>query len=88
MSIDHIEHVVNKYKVKTIYVEDDNLTFDIKRFEAICDKIIERDIKFHWETSNRVIADYLTLELLKKVKKTGCQSGFVGIRIWRPVCPR
>jgi anaerobic magnesium-protoporphyrin IX monomethyl ester cyclase len=77
--VDHIEHLVNKYRVKTIYFEDDNLTFDIKRFEAICDKIIERDIKFQWETPNGVRADYLTLELLKKMKKTGCQSVFVGI---------
>jgi len=77
--VDHIEHVVKKYRVKTIYFEDDNLTFDIKRFEAICDKIIEKDIKFQWETPNGVRADYLTLDLLKKMKKTGCQSVFVGI---------
>jgi len=77
--VDHIEHVVNKYRVKTIYFEDDNLTFDIKRFEAICDKILEKDIKFQWETPNGVRADYLTLDLLKKMKKTGCQSIFVGI---------
>jgi len=77
--IDHIEYVVNKYRVKTIYFEDDNLTFDLKRFEEICDKIIEKDIKFQWETPNGVRADYLTLDLLKKMKKSGCQSVFVGI---------
>ena len=77
--VGHIEHVVNKYRVKTIYFEDDNLTFDIKRFEAICDKIIERGIKFQWETPNGIRADYLTLNLLKKMKKSGCQSVFVGI---------
>ncbi|MCW4016156.1 MAG: B12-binding domain-containing radical SAM protein [Candidatus Bathyarchaeota archaeon] len=77
--VGHIEYLVNKYHVKTIYFEDDNLTFDIKRFEAICDKIIEKNIKFQWETPNGVRADYLTLELLKKMKKTGCQSVFVGI---------
>jgi anaerobic magnesium-protoporphyrin IX monomethyl ester cyclase len=77
--VDHIEHVVKKYRVKTIYFEDDNLTFNIERFEAICDKIIEKDIKFQWETPNGVRADYLTLDLLKKMKKSGCQSVFVGI---------
>jgi len=77
--VDHIEHVVNKYRVKTIYFEDDNLTFDIKRFEAICDKVIEKGIKFQWETPNGIRADYLTLNLLKKMKKSGCQSVFVGI---------
>jgi hypothetical protein len=34
------EHVANKYRIKIIFFEDDNLTFDLKRFEAICDKII------------------------------------------------
>ncbi len=77
--VDHIEHLVNKYHVKTIYFEDDNLTFDIQRFEAICDRIIEKNIKFRWETPNGVRADYLTMDLLKKMKKTGCQSVFVGI---------
>jgi anaerobic magnesium-protoporphyrin IX monomethyl ester cyclase len=77
--IKHIEYVVNKYKVKTIFFEDDNLTFDLKRFEAICDQIIEKQIKFNWETPNGIRADYLTQELLKKMKKSGCQSVFFGI---------
>ena len=61
--INHIEHVVNKYRVKTIFFEDDNLTFDLKRFEAICDKIIEKRIRFNWETPNGIRADFLTLSL-------------------------
>jgi magnesium-protoporphyrin IX monomethyl ester (oxidative) cyclase len=77
--INHIEHVVSKYKVKTIFFEDDNLTFDLKRFEAICDQIIEKRIKFNWETPNGIRADYLTRNLLKKMKKSGCQSVFFGI---------
>jgi anaerobic magnesium-protoporphyrin IX monomethyl ester cyclase len=77
--VDHIEHVVNKYRVKNIYFEDDNLTLDLKRFEAICDKIIEKDITVNWETPNGVRPDYLTLGLLKKMKKAGCQSVFFGI---------
>lgn len=77
--VDHIKYVVDKYRVKTIFFEDDNLTFDLKRFEDICDKIIARRIRFKWETPNGIRADYLTLELLKKMKKSGCQSIFFGI---------
>jgi magnesium-protoporphyrin IX monomethyl ester (oxidative) cyclase len=77
--INHIEYLINKYGVKTIFFEDDNLTFDTKRFEAICDKIIERGIRFNWETPNGIRADYLTLNLLKKMKRSGCQSVFFGI---------
>jgi anaerobic magnesium-protoporphyrin IX monomethyl ester cyclase len=77
--VDHLELVVDKYRVKTIYFEDDNLTLDLKRFESICDKIIERDLRFGWETPNGVRADRLNLDLLKKMKKSGCQSVFVGV---------
>jgi len=38
--IEHIKYVIEKYRVKTIFFEDDNLTLDSKRFEAICSKII------------------------------------------------
>ncbi len=52
---------------------------DIKRFEAICDGIIERKIKIGWETPNGVRADCLNLELLKKMKTSGANSIFVGV---------
>ena len=77
--LDHIQYVVDKFKVKNIFFEDDNLTLDIKRFEAICDGIIERKIKIGWETPNGVRADCLNLELLKKMKQSGASSIFVGV---------
>jgi anaerobic magnesium-protoporphyrin IX monomethyl ester cyclase len=77
--LDHIQFVVDKFKVKNIFFEDDNLTLDLKRFEAICDGIIERKIKIGWETPNGVRADCLNLELLKKIKQSGANSIFVGV---------
>ncbi len=77
--INHLEYVVNKFGVKTIFFEDDNLTFNLKRFETICDKIIKKGIRFNWETPNGIRADYLTFSLLQKMKKSGCQSVFFGI---------
>jgi len=77
--LDHIQYVVDKYKVKNIFFEDDNLTLDLNRFEAICDGLIERKIKIGWETPNGVRADCLNLELLKKMKKSGAKSVFVGV---------
>lgn len=77
--LDHIQYVVDKYKVKNIFFEDDNLTFDVERFEAICDGIIERKIKVGWETPNGVRADRLNLNLLKKMKRSGVKSVFVGV---------
>ena len=38
--LNHIEYVVEKFDVKNIFFEDDNLTLDLARFEAICDGLI------------------------------------------------
>jgi magnesium-protoporphyrin IX monomethyl ester (oxidative) cyclase len=75
----HIKFVVEKFNVKNIFFEDDNLTFDLARFEAICDGLIEKKIRIGWETPNGVRADCLNLNLLEKMKKSGCQSVFFGV---------
>ncbi|MGD0449789.1 MAG: radical SAM protein [Candidatus Bathyarchaeia archaeon] len=77
--LNHIQYVTEKFKVKNIFFEDDNLTFDLARFEAICDGLIEKKIKIGWETPNGVRADCLNLNLLQKMKKSGCQSVFFGV---------
>jgi len=75
----HLQFVLDKYRIKNVFFEDDNLTFDMKRMEAICDQIIDRKIKFNWETPNGIRADRVNLELLKKMKKAGCRSVFFGV---------
>ncbi len=77
--LNHIRYVVEKFDVKNIFFEDDNLTFDLARFEAICDGLIEQKIKIGWETPNGVRADCLNLNLLEKMKKSGCHSVFFGV---------
>jgi anaerobic magnesium-protoporphyrin IX monomethyl ester cyclase len=77
--LNHIQYVVDNYDVKNIFFEDDNLTLDLKRFEAICDGLIARKIRIGWETPNGVRADCLTMPLLKKMKKSGVKSVFVGV---------
>jgi len=77
--IRHIEHVVNNYSVEHIHFEDDNLTLNMKRFESILDGIIKRGIKFSWDTPNGIRADKLTIDILKKMKKTGCTNLTIGV---------
>ena len=77
--IRHIEHVVNNYGVEHIHFEDDNLTLSMKRFEDILDGIIEKGVKFSWDTPNGIRSDRLTINLLKKMKKTGCTNLIIGI---------
>ncbi|HUK85252.1 MAG TPA: radical SAM protein [Candidatus Acidoferrum sp.] len=77
--LNHIDYVVEKFDVQNIFFEDDNLTFDLSRFEAICDGLIEKKTKIGWETPNGVRADCLDLNLLQKMKKAGAQSVFFGV---------
>ncbi len=74
----HIEHVVD-YRVEHIHFEDDNFTLNTKRFEGILDGLIERGIKFSWDTPNGIRADRLTLDLLRKMKNTGCTNLTIGV---------
>lgn len=77
--VKHIEHVVNNYGVEHIHFEDDNLTLNRKRFEGFLDGIIEKGIKFNWDTPNGIRPDRLTMDILKKMKKTGCTNLIIGV---------
>jgi magnesium-protoporphyrin IX monomethyl ester (oxidative) cyclase len=72
--LSEIEYLVNKYDIKHIGFEDDNLIFDKKRMNTICDMLIEKglDEKITWDTPNGVRADTLNEELLIKMKRAGC----------------
>ncbi|MBA7612772.1 2-hydroxyethylphosphonate methyltransferase [subsurface metagenome] len=77
--ISHLKHVVDNYDVNHIHFEDDNLTLDMKRFEDILDSLIDNRIKFTWDTPNGIRADRLTIDMLKKMKKTGCTNLTIGV---------
>jgi anaerobic magnesium-protoporphyrin IX monomethyl ester cyclase len=71
--VDELEQIVRTYHVKQVDFEDDNMTFDRKRFERICDLIVERGLHFEWYTPNGVRADGLDENLLKKMRASGCE---------------
>jgi len=70
--VDEIERLYNKYKIKRIVFEDDNLTLDRERFFKICSLIKERKLDFDWITPNGIRADSLDEELIKKMIDAGC----------------
>lgn len=63
---------IDKYGVTNFHFEDDNLTFDKRRFEAILDRIIEGNLQIRWDAPNGVRADTLNYDMLKKMKQSGC----------------
>ncbi len=72
-----LEQIVQTYGVKQVDFEDDNLTFNKKRMESICDLMVERGLDIEWYTPNGVRADGLDAELLEKMRKSGCQRIYV-----------
>lgn len=86
--VDEIELLVDKYGVREIHFEDDNLTLDPRRMRGVCDEIIKRDIDITWSTPNGVRIDTLSRELLLKMKDSGCFSLNFGIESGDPVVRR
>jgi len=72
--VDELEHIIKTYNIKQIDFADDNLTWDPKRMAAICDLIVERNLRFEWFTPNGVRADTLSEDLLRKMKRAGCKK--------------
>ena len=71
---------LKKIGVKSIFIVDDNITINIKRFEEICDAILQYgydDIHYFVQASVKGIA--YKEELVKKMKKAGFKGVFIGI---------
>jgi len=77
--IEHLRLLLERYGISSFHFEDDNLSLNEQRFEQILDKIIESDLKIEWDTPNGVRADTLDLNLLKKMKKSGCKHLVIAI---------
>ena len=69
-----IDMLVNKYGMKELLFEDDNLTLNANRAEAIFNALIERKYDLIWDTPNGVAAFTLTRGILKKMKQSGCSQ--------------
>lgn len=75
--VSEIEHLIKNYGIKQILFNDDNLTLDKNRMNAICDLIVNRKLNIEWYTPNGVRADTLDESLLTKMKKSGCKRIYI-----------
>jgi anaerobic magnesium-protoporphyrin IX monomethyl ester cyclase len=67
----HLELVSQNYNIEHVNFDDDNLTFNKKRFEDILDGMKERKIDMTWDTPNGIRLDTLNRKLLRKMKERG-----------------
>lgn len=79
--VDEIEHLVEKYGIRELHFEDDNLTLNKERIIEICDEIIKRGLnkKLRWTTPNSVMVATLDWNVLNKIKESGCYALSFGI---------
>ncbi|MDD5255205.1 MAG: radical SAM protein [Candidatus Omnitrophica bacterium] len=75
----HLQYCVDNYRVRNFHFEDDNLIYDKERFHAVLDRITGAGLKIRWDTPNGVDVTRLDLDLLKKMKKTGCRRLTIAI---------
>jgi len=75
-SVDNIilelKELKEKYGIKEVQFEDDNLTFDKKRALALFEAMIREKLDLAWTTPNGVALWALDQELLLKMKESGC----------------
>lgn len=75
--IQEIEHLVNKYSIQHIVMQDDTFTVNKRRVEKICQTLIDKNLNINWYCFARV--DTVSKELLTLMKKSGCYSIGYGI---------
>lgn len=69
-----LKQLRDRYNIREIMFEDDNLTLDPKRAEAIFDAMIRERMNMVWDTPNGIAAWTLNENLLNKMKSSGCRT--------------
>jgi anaerobic magnesium-protoporphyrin IX monomethyl ester cyclase len=75
----HLRLLKDKYGVRHIHFEDDNISFDMARFRDILDGMIADKLDMTWDTPNGVRADFLDEEILRTCKASGCTYLRIGV---------
>ncbi|MHB8280198.1 MAG: B12-binding domain-containing radical SAM protein [Candidatus Humimicrobiaceae bacterium] len=74
--IAEIKDVITRYKVKSIYLNDDVFTINKEYVAAFC-KMYKEEIRYPFEINTRV--ENLTLEILQMLKDAGCYRIAMGL---------
>lgn len=76
------ERVVSTYSPSMIIVYDESFGFNKKRAMEFLDLLIDRGITVRWFVTTRV--NIITLEILQKMKKSGCFGIGIGVETGDP----
>lgn len=70
-----IKKLIDTQKIKSVVFWDDTFTSSKEHINALCDKIMDFDIR--WMCNTRV--ECVSLDMLVRMKKAGCQVIFYGV---------
>ncbi|NOU19845.1 MAG: radical SAM protein [Bacteroidales bacterium] len=76
--INEIYELITKYKVKGIFFADEDFFYDQERIFQLCDEIKKSKLKFVWKCFAN-LSDINNLDILKKIKESGCLGPMIGI---------
>ena len=79
--LEEIESIL-RLGIQEIFIHDDTFSVDRKRVIAICEGILSRNLKFHWDARTRV--NCVDFEQLALMKKSGCERISFGIESGDP----
>ncbi|MEW5894788.1 MAG: radical SAM protein [Candidatus Omnitrophota bacterium] len=75
--VDEIEHLIQQYRFRTIYFDDDSFNIGKNRLLALCSEIKKRNLKFQWVVMAR--ADTTDEETLNEMASCGLYAIKYGI---------
>jgi anaerobic magnesium-protoporphyrin IX monomethyl ester cyclase len=77
--LDEIEHLVQRYGVREIHFDDDNLVLNKKRSVALFQGMIDRKLDVVWTVPTGLALWAVDDELLALMKQSGCYKLFVAV---------
>jgi len=80
--VDELKHVISRYKVKEVNIDDDTFTTIKKRVIEFCQKLRDNNIHLLWTCNGRV--DHVDEEMLKEMKASGCKMIRYGVESGSP----
>lgn len=69
-TLEEIEEIVNKYRIKELFFKDQSLTLPRERIYSLCEKLLEKRYDVSWRCYARV--DSLDRNLVRMMQRAGC----------------
>ncbi len=82
--LDEMQALITDYGIQRFAFQDDNLTADMARAAELFDGMVTRGFHTTWEAHNGLGANFLTPELLEKMKASGCISFTIAVESANP----